>query len=86
MVADAFKERDLEDGEAALTAGESVNNLYIVQEGTMQAGADSDPAAVHFGPGDYFGDVSLLLSEPTETTVKSLGETAPLSSPMHVWI
>ena len=27
MVADAFKERDLEDGEAALTAGESVNNL-----------------------------------------------------------
>ena len=27
MVADAFKERDYEDGEAALTAGESVNNL-----------------------------------------------------------
>ena len=50
----------------------------------MQAGDDAD--AVHFGPGDYFGDVSLLLSEPTETTVKSLGETAPLSSPMHIWI
>ena len=50
----------------------------------MQGGDDAD--AVHFGPGDYFGDVSLLLSEPTETTVKSLGETAPLSSPMHVWI
>lgn len=52
----------------------------------MQAGADSDPDAVHFGPGEYFGDVSLLLSEPTETTIKSLGETAPLSSLMHVWI
>ena len=52
----------------------------------MQAGADSDPAAVHFGPGEHFGDVSLLLSEPIETTVKSLGETAPLSSPMRVWI
>ena len=52
----------------------------------MQAGADSDPDAVHFGPGEYFGDVSLLLSEPTETTIKSLGETAPVSSLMHVWI
>ena len=30
LVADAFKEKDLEDGEAALTEGESVNNLYIV--------------------------------------------------------
>jgi len=67
-----------------LTAALGAARRYIVQEGTMQGGDDAD--AVHFGPGDYFGDVSLLLSEPTETTVKSLGETAPLSSPMHVWI
>ena len=69
-----------------LTAALGAARRYIVQEGCMQAGADSDPDAVHFGPGEYFGDVSLLLSEPTETTIKSLGETAPLSSLMHVWI
>jgi len=73
LVADAFKEKDLEDGEAALTEGESVNNLYIVQEGTMQGGDDAD--AVHFGPGEFFGELALVLDEPIEMTVSSLGET-----------
>ena len=74
LVADAFKEKDLEDGEAALTEGESVNNLYIVQEGTMQGGDDAD--AVHFGPGEFFGELALVLDEPIEMTVSSLGETS----------
>ena len=86
LVADAFKEKDLEDGEAALTEGESVNNLYIVQEGTMQGGDDAD--AVHFGPGEFFGELALVLDEPIEMTVSSLGETfvwfsAPLPRLTH---
>ena len=70
-MADAFKELELEDGQSALSAGDAVANLYIVQDGQMEGGEGDD--AVYFGRGDFFGELALVLDEPIDMTIKSLG-------------
>ena len=76
-MADAFKELELEDGQNTLSVGDAVANLYIVQDGQMEGGEGD--GAVYFGRGDFFGELALVLDEPIDMTIKSLGTHAQTS-------
>ena len=71
VMADALQEVILEDGMPAVTKGDTGDSLFIVKEG--QIGAYSDGNEVFWGPGDHFGEVSMLLDMPQPMTISAMG-------------
>lgn len=76
VVADALHEVILEDGVPAVIKGENGDSLFIVKEG--QIGAESDGSEVFWGPGDHFGEVSMLLDMPQPMTISAMGVASVL--------
>jgi CRP-like cAMP-binding protein/Ca2+-binding EF-hand superfamily protein len=75
-VADAMAVEEYEE-EEIVTQGEDGDSLYIIEKG--QAVVEKDGVVVAtYGPGDYFGEVSLMTGEPRGATVRATDEVACL--------
>ena len=83
VVADALTEMMLEHGEPVVTQGEIGHSLFIVREG--QVAAESDTDGVFWGPGDHFGEASMLLDVPMPTTIKAVGTACLLQVSRRVF-
>lgn len=60
------------DGEAVITEGERGEELYIVLEGTVDV-MRGDAKLTTLSPGEHFGEMALIRSQPRSATVKSHG-------------
>jgi len=66
-VAGTAKERSFSAGEAILTRGqEGGRGFYLLLEGAAKVSA-GDKDLAEFGPGDYFGEMALLLEDTPRT-------------------
>ncbi|XP_055370808.1 cAMP-dependent protein kinase type I regulatory subunit [Condylostylus longicornis] len=79
-VADALEPCSFEDGETIVKQGEPGDDFYIIVEGcavVLQRIGDheNEPAdeVGRLGPGDYFGEIALLLYRPRAATVVARG-------------
>lgn len=61
------KERSFDEGEAIITEGhEGARGFYLVLTGTAEV-RKGDTHLADFGPGDYFGEMALLLDDTPRT-------------------
>jgi aquaporin Z len=68
---DSCSYRIVSKGETVMTAGEPGNEAYVVERGHLEVrtgGLDGE-ALARLGPGDWVGEMSLLLDEPRSATV-----------------
>ncbi|GBM54555.1 cAMP-dependent protein kinase regulatory subunit [Araneus ventricosus] len=77
-VADALEPVQFNDGDVIVEQGQPGDDFYIIEDGTavvLQRRSDSEPQVEvgHLGPGDYFGEIALLLDRPRAATVKAKG-------------
>jgi cAMP-dependent protein kinase regulator len=67
--------RHAEAGEAIVVEGEPGDSLFLVVEGSLGVATRDDrgdPVALeNLGPGDFFGEVSLLTGKPRTATVRA---------------
>ncbi|PIE56739.1 MAG: Crp/Fnr family transcriptional regulator [Desulfobulbus propionicus] len=61
--------RDYAAGKVILKKGEPGNNLFIVLEGLVAVIGDEGQTLTEMGPGDIFGEMSLLSGEPVTTSI-----------------
>jgi CRP/FNR family transcriptional regulator, cyclic AMP receptor protein len=62
----AAKERRFPAGEVIIEEGAAGRGFYLLVEGTAQV-RKGDVVLADFGPGDYFGEMSLLLDDTPRT-------------------
>ncbi len=82
-VARLVKRRRYEAGEVVCRQGQPGHSIYIVESGQLRI-LHIDPQGVEqeigrLGPGDYFGETSLLLGEPRDATVEAIQSATLLS-------
>jgi len=69
-------------GEALVTGGENGTSMFIILNGEVQVTGKSDRGALivlaKLGPGEYFGEISLLTGEPRNATVRAETDTLVL--------
>ena len=76
LVASAVEPAKFEPRESVVTENSFGNTLYIVVEGAvsvLKALKDKEVLLTTLGPGDYFGEVSLLDNNPRSATVRCDG-------------
>lgn len=62
-------------GKNVITAGEAGTEMFIVQEGELEAvSADETTHYVDYSPGSSFGELALLSNAPRSATVRALGD------------
>lgn len=61
-----------EDGQTVITEGERGEELFIVLEGTVDV-MRGDAKLTTLSPGEHFGEMALIRSQPRSATVKSSG-------------
>ena len=74
----ALKERKCRTGEHIVRQGDPGNSLYVVVDGLLQVSLTSNgqPRNVaRLGPGEFFGEMSLLTGEPRTATVTAISDT-----------
>ncbi|HET7694432.1 MAG TPA: aquaporin [Vicinamibacterales bacterium] len=56
-------------GETVMTQGDPGSEAYVVERGALDVRRDAGVALARLGPGDWVGEMSLLLDEPRSATV-----------------
>ena len=75
-------ERTYEDGEVIVSEGEAGAEMFIIQSGRVAVSkktADGDLHLATLERGDFFGEMSLLESQPRNATVRAVGPTKLLA-------
>ena len=67
-IANCLRPLEHEDGEEIVTEGDGDGRFFIVMDGTAIASAHGKRLAT-FGPGQYFGEISLMDGGPRTATV-----------------
>lgn len=71
-----------EDGEVIVRQGEPGACMYVVQEGEVEAVAESGGQEIRLrklGPNDFFGEMALFGTENRSATVRALGPARVLT-------
>ena len=74
-------ELEFEDGDVIVEEGEPGTEMFIVQEGAVEVVRslpDEPMLLATLGRGEFFGEMSLLESEPRSATVRAVGKTKVL--------
>merc|ERR1712087_778666 len=77
MVADELEFKQFAAGADIVTQGDSANHFFLLTEGKATAHITEGGAiheVMHYGSGDYFGEVGLLLQSPRTATVRAVTE------------
>jgi glucose-6-phosphate 1-dehydrogenase len=67
----ALKPFVFQPGEVIITKGETGRALYIISRGDVEVVDDAGNVVAELGEGNFFGEISLLLSEPRSATVRA---------------
>ncbi len=79
-LATRFRARDALAGEVVITQGAAGDGLYVVLAGEVEVVRDGGVAGT-LGPGDVFGEMSLLDGVPANASVRTLRRTSLLRLP-----
>lgn len=74
--------KDYADREVIVQQGEPGNCMYVVQEGQVEAIAESDGREMRLrilGPNDFFGEMALFGTENRSCTIRALGKARVLT-------
>ena len=74
--------KDYADREVIVRQGEPGNCMYVVQEGQVEAVAESDGREMRLrtmGPNDFFGEMALFGTEKRSCTIRALGKARVLT-------
>jgi len=82
-LASVAREQTFAAGESIIRQGEAGSSLFVIEEGrvavsVLDGGGTAAPLA-ELGPGDFFGEMSLLTGEPRSATVTAVVETRIVS-------
>jgi CRP/FNR family transcriptional regulator len=77
-LADATGELAFVDGQAIVQSGQVGNGLYIVVSGGVRIVAGGNELA-RLGPGDFFGELSVIDQGPRSATAYAVGPTGCLA-------
>jgi CRP-like cAMP-binding protein len=69
--------KDYADREVIVKQGDPGNCMYVVQEGQVEAIAESDGREMRLrvmGPNDFFGEMALFGTEKRSCTIRALGK------------
>jgi CRP-like cAMP-binding protein len=72
------REEPVRAGRALAAEGETGGRFYLILEGTAQV-TIGDHKVNELGPGDYFGEISLIDGEPRSATVTATSDGRVLS-------
>lgn len=78
QLADALKSETFDNHEEIVKAGDVGNKFYIIEEGEAVAEKNGQEV-MHYGVGDYFGELALIRNQPRAATVSAKGYTKVLS-------
>ena len=78
LLAKLAKEQQYEPGATIVKAGASGHGLYIIKEGHVSVVRDGQKVA-SMGPGQFFGEISVLDGGPRTADVKANTETVCLT-------
>lgn len=70
--------RSFVDGQIVFDEGDEGNHLYIIQSGQIEIcrqGRAGRRVVARLGPGQFFGEMSVVLGEPRSARAVALGET-----------
>jgi len=77
-IADALETKQVSAGEAVVTEGDSGNDFFIIEKGSVEFTQTTDggeQAVVGAGgQGDYFGEIALLTNQPRKATVRCVDD------------
>jgi CRP-like cAMP-binding protein len=71
-LAERMERRDLAAGEAVLRQGEEGERFYVVLSGLLAVRQEGRGERRVLRPGDYFGEVALVMDVPRTATVSAL--------------
>jgi len=74
--------KDYADREVIVRQGEPGNCMYVVQEGQVEAVAESDGREMRLrtmGPNDFFGEMALFGTEKRSCTIRAVGKARVLT-------
>jgi len=77
-VAEQNADRTYGTGEQVIREGDPGDSMFVIMSGGVEVTAGGDGGQVRIatlGPGDYFGEMSLMTGSPRVATVTTLGET-----------
>lgn len=70
---------EFEDGETVFEKGDPGEWFYLIHRGEVEIvepGFFGPSVIARMGPGDFFGELALILSQPRSAGVRCVGETA----------
>ena len=71
-LAERMERRQLAPGEAVLRQGESGDRFYVVLSGLLSVRQEARGERGVLRPGDYFGEVALVMDVPRTATVSAM--------------
>ncbi len=74
---------DHTDGHVVAAEGKGSLAMHVVLSGTAAVSKHGDRVVRRLGPGDYFGEISLLDGKPRSATVSAEGRLTTLAIPQH---
>jgi small-conductance mechanosensitive channel/CRP-like cAMP-binding protein len=74
-LARGVRRRRFTRGEVVIRQGEPGRSLFVVDQGSVRVGLDGGGSLATLGPGDFFGEMSLLTGEPRQATCVAERET-----------
>lgn len=83
QLSDSLKSKSYAEGDIIIKEGDTGDEMYIIEEGTVICTKNTDGVEVNcspeLGPGNFFGELALLNDQARQATVKALSKLSVLS-------